>query len=185
MWRPSLTFGFSGRGYKGLFLDQVARMWGLHLESRFSLAWDASSDVEASCLYICAIADTAPKTLNLTQVVGSDANAYSHNFSWKSLKWPINCEKHLGTQADRESRFKVQSHVHSGAYALWGEQQPKCQSAGPRQPCGGLRALCSWTAWVQTLAPPLPSCVSTDKFCELSVCFLLCEKRNHTYLIGY
>lgn len=178
VWTPSFIFGCSVRACKGLFLDQVALMWGLHLQSTFSWAWDVSSDVEASCLYVCAVADTAPRSLNLTQALGSDASACGQHFSWKSLKWPVNCERHLGTRAER--KLQVHSPVSGSFWDLcpWRKTGAQVPVRRATAATGWLGALCSWlwTAWVQTLAPPLPSYASMGKFLELSGCFLLNEK---------
>lgn len=153
-------------------------MWGLHLQSTFSLVWDVSSDVEASCLYVCAVADTAPRSRNLTQALGSDASTCGQHFSWKSLKWPVNCEWHLGTWAER--KLQVHGPVSGSLWDLcpWRKIAAQVPVSRATAAMGWLGALCSWfwTAWVQTRAPPLPSYASMDKFLERSVCFLLYEK---------
>lgn len=55
MCRPQtqLNILIFSQGMQGPLPDQAALTWGLCLEFTFSLAWDMSSDVEASCPYLC------------------------------------------------------------------------------------------------------------------------------------
>lgn len=174
VWRFSLTFWFSTCRCRTP-PRSPAPMWGLHLECMFSWARDVCSDEAA--LHLCVIPDSAPRSPNLTQGWASDVGAHSRNCTWPTFLPKISLvahnvhrERHPGTEPAGSTGSWSCPHSLWGLHPLRGGQR-KRHLAGALRPCGWLRTLCTWIAWVRILALPYPSCVSMDKLLDLCVYF--------------